>query len=68
MVWIFLLLAQAAVPSQTERGEALFFDAQKGCGNCHALKAKRFSISRAKLPRFVIASCTDSQTAMTAAC
>jgi cytochrome c551/c552 len=40
MFWIALLLAQAAVPSQTERGEALFFDAQKGCGNCHALKGK----------------------------
>ena len=40
MFWIALLLAQAAVPSQTERGEALFFDAQGGCGNCHALKGK----------------------------
>jgi mono/diheme cytochrome c family protein len=40
MVWIFLLMAQAAVPSQTERGEALFFDAQNGCGNCHSLKGK----------------------------
>ncbi|MCU1233129.1 MAG: hypothetical protein JWP63_1096 [Candidatus Solibacter sp.] len=40
MFWIALLLAQAAVPSQTERGEALFFDAQKGCGTCHALKGK----------------------------
>ena len=40
MFWIVLLLAQAAVPSQTDRGEALFFDAQKGCGNCHALKGK----------------------------
>ena len=40
MIWIALLLAQAAVPSQTERGEALFFDAQQGCGNCHALKGK----------------------------
>ncbi len=40
MFWIALLLAQAAVPSQTERGEALFFDAQSGCGNCHALKGK----------------------------
>jgi mono/diheme cytochrome c family protein len=40
MFWIVLLFAQAAVPSQTERGEALFFDAQKGCGNCHALKGK----------------------------
>ncbi len=40
MFWIVLLFAQAAVPSQTERGEALFFDAQTGCGNCHALKGK----------------------------
>ena len=40
MIWIVLLLAQAAVPSQTERGQALFFDAQQGCGNCHALKGK----------------------------
>jgi putative heme-binding domain-containing protein len=40
MLWIVLFLAQAAVPSQTERGEALFFDAQKGCGSCHALKGK----------------------------
>ena len=40
MVWIFLLLAQAAVPSQTERGEALFFEAKTGCGNCHALKGQ----------------------------
>src|SRR5215475_9501750 len=40
MVWIALLLAQAAVPSQTERGEALFFDAKNGCASCHALKGK----------------------------
>ena len=40
MFWIVLLFAQAAVPSQTERGEALFFDAQNDCGNCHALKGK----------------------------
>ena len=40
MIWIVLLMAQAAVPSQTERGEALFFDAQNGCGSCHALKGK----------------------------
>jgi mono/diheme cytochrome c family protein len=40
MFWIVLFLAQAAVPSQTERGEALFFDAQQGCGSCHALKGK----------------------------
>ena len=40
MFWIVFFLAQAAVPSQTERGEALFFDAQQGCGTCHALKGK----------------------------
>src|ERR1035438_8933131 len=40
MFWIVLFLAQAAVPSQIERGEALFFDAQQGCGSCHVLKGK----------------------------
>ena len=40
MFWIALLMAQAAVPSQTERGEALFLDAQQGCASCHALKGK----------------------------
>ena len=40
MFWIVMFLAQAAVPSQTERGETLFFDAQQGCASCHALKGK----------------------------
>ena len=41
MFWIVLFLAQAAAgPSQTERGEALFLDATKGCATCHALKGK----------------------------
>ena len=40
MFWIVLLMAQAAVPSQTERGEALFFDTQQGCASCHSLKGK----------------------------
>ena len=40
MFWIVLLMAQAAVPSQTERGEALFFDTQQGCASCHLLKGK----------------------------
>jgi len=40
MLWIVLLMAQAAVPSQTERGQAIFTDAQTGCVNCHALKGK----------------------------
>ena len=44
MFWIVLLFAQAAVPTQTERGEALFFDAQKGCATCHALKGKGTAI------------------------
>jgi cytochrome c len=44
MIWITLLLAQAAVPSQIERGEALFFDAQNGCSTCHALKGKGTAI------------------------
>ena len=38
MIWIVLLMAQAAVPTQTERGQAVFTDAQKGCVSCHALK------------------------------
>jgi mono/diheme cytochrome c family protein len=41
MVWaLTLFLAQAAVPTQIERGEALFNDATRGCANCHALKGK----------------------------
>jgi putative heme-binding domain-containing protein len=40
MMWIVLLMAQAAVPSQTDRGQAVFMDAQKGCVNCHALKGQ----------------------------
>jgi mono/diheme cytochrome c family protein len=40
MIWITLLMAQAAVPSQTDRGQALFTEAQNGCFNCHALKGK----------------------------
>ena len=41
MTWIlFLALAQAAAPTQIERGEARFFDAAKGCGACHSLKGK----------------------------
>jgi mono/diheme cytochrome c family protein len=35
-----LLLAQAAVPTQIERGEALFNDSERGCASCHALKGK----------------------------
>jgi mono/diheme cytochrome c family protein len=41
MIWmVTLLLAQAAVPTQIDRGEALFYDAARGCGSCHALKGK----------------------------
>jgi putative heme-binding domain-containing protein len=40
MIWIVLLMAQAAVPSQTDRGQAVFMDAQKGCVSCHALKGQ----------------------------
>jgi mono/diheme cytochrome c family protein len=39
-IWLLLLMAQAAAPAQTDRGEALFFDAAKGCGSCHAMKGK----------------------------
>jgi mono/diheme cytochrome c family protein len=41
MIWVLtLFLAQAAAPTQVERGEALFNDAARGCANCHALKGK----------------------------
>jgi mono/diheme cytochrome c family protein len=40
MIWIVLLMAQAAVPSQTDRGQAIFMDAEKGCVSCHVLKGK----------------------------
>src|SRR5437763_16134111 len=40
MIWLALLRAQAAVPTQIDRGEALFYDAARGCGSCHALKGK----------------------------
>ncbi|HXB75451.1 MAG TPA: c-type cytochrome [Candidatus Acidoferrales bacterium] len=40
MIWIVLLMAQAAVPSQTDRGQAVFMDSQKGCVTCHALKGQ----------------------------
>jgi mono/diheme cytochrome c family protein len=41
MIWLVtLLFVQSAVPTQLDRGEALFFDAARGCGSCHALKGK----------------------------
>lgn len=44
MIWALLLLAQAAAPTQIDRGEALFFDSAHGCGGCHALKGKGTAI------------------------
>lgn len=40
MIWIVVLLAQSAAPPQIERGEALFFEATKGCATCHALRGR----------------------------
>jgi putative heme-binding domain-containing protein len=65
MVWIVLLFAQAAGPSQVERGEALFFDAQKGCATCHALKGKGTAVGPdltviGKLPPAAIAMAARS--------
>ncbi|HTP31616.1 MAG TPA: c-type cytochrome [Candidatus Acidoferrales bacterium] len=65
MIWIALLLAQAAAPSQTERGEALFFDAQNGCASCHALKGKGTAVGPdltviGKLPPAAIAMAVRS--------
>ncbi len=42
MIWLapFLLYAQAAAPTQIERGEALYMDSARGCAACHALKGK----------------------------
>jgi len=40
MLWIALWLMQAAATPQIERGEALFFDANKGCASCHAMKGR----------------------------
>ena len=40
MFWTFLLLMQAAAPTQIGRGEALFSDTKVGCTGCHALKGK----------------------------
>jgi mono/diheme cytochrome c family protein len=35
-----MLLMQAALPPQIQRGEAIFIDAAKGCTSCHALKGR----------------------------
>lgn len=40
LIWVVLLMAQSAAPSQIDRGEALFLDPALGCGTCHALKGK----------------------------
>jgi putative heme-binding domain-containing protein len=40
MFWLVLLLAQSAVPTQIDRGEAIFMDPARGCAGCHALKGK----------------------------
>ena len=40
LIWVALLMAQSAAPSQIDRGEALFLDPALGCGTCHALKGK----------------------------
>src|SRR5512146_3045397 len=39
MFWLFFLMAQAVAPTQIERGEALYMDAN-GCASCHQLKGK----------------------------
>ena len=44
MIWVVLLLAQSAVPSQIERGEALFFESPGGCGTCHSMKGRGTAI------------------------
>ncbi|MGA2267240.1 MAG: cytochrome c [Bryobacteraceae bacterium] len=40
MFWIVLMLAQAAVTQQVDRGEALFFGTANGCSSCHLLKGR----------------------------
>jgi mono/diheme cytochrome c family protein len=43
MIWLALILAQAAVAQpqqQVARGEALFNDVQKGCAGCHSLRGQ----------------------------
>jgi mono/diheme cytochrome c family protein len=45
MIWaLYLFLAQAGVPTQLERGEALFNDGTRGCVSCHSLKGKGTAI------------------------
>jgi cytochrome c551/c552 len=40
MFWIVMMLAQAAVTPQVDRGEALFFGSPNGCSSCHLLKGR----------------------------
>ena len=40
MFWIVLMLAQATVTQQIDRGEALFFGTANGCSSCHLLKGR----------------------------
>jgi len=40
MFWIVLMLTQATVTPQIDRGEALFFGTANGCSSCHLLKGR----------------------------
>ena len=40
MLWILLMLAQATVSQQIDRGEALFFGTANGCSSCLSLKGR----------------------------
>ena len=40
MLWILLMLAQATVTPQIDRGEALFFGTANGCSSCHLLNGR----------------------------
>jgi mono/diheme cytochrome c family protein len=41
MIWLLtLLFAQAGAPSQIDRGQALYLNAERGCASCHALKGQ----------------------------
>jgi mono/diheme cytochrome c family protein len=40
MFWIVLMLAQATVTQQIDRGEALYFGTANGCSSCHLLKGR----------------------------
>ena len=40
MLWVVLMLAQATVTQQIDRGEALYFGTANGCSGCHLLKGR----------------------------